>query len=300
VKKNLLIYLFVFFILFGCNKKDDENKNERPKVEVTYDMAFQKDETICALRFDDMKIDTLMIGSNPYISHDGKKLAYTELIDDTRHIIMYDFSTKEKVPVYISNDNNYGAVWSPNNNLLAFNVFKNYKWVTGVVNKENTLFNFITSKIKKNVYSPSWLSDSKRLVVHDLERIYIFDLDGNIIKTFFINDIIEDNSISSATCFIFTPDEKNIIYSAGIDEGFDLAEPLETLFCYNLASKKNKRIAPAGMFCADPVLGPNEQLFFSGSYNIDETLSIYKVTLSGGMPELVVSEASFPSLRIQY
>jgi Tol biopolymer transport system component len=300
MRKNLLIYIFIFFILFGCNKKDEENNVEMIKNEVVYDITFQKNEAICALSFSDMKIDTLMIGSNPSISYDGKKLAYTELTHDKRYVVIYDFAAKQKSPVNISSDNNYGGVWSPDNNLLAFNIFKNYNWAIGVVNKENTVFNFITNKLKKSVYSPSWLSDSKRLAVHDLENIYIFDLDGNILKTFCINDIIGDNSISSATCFIFTPDEKNIIYSAGVDEGFDLDEPLETLFCYNLESKKNKRIAPEGMFCLDPVLGQDGQLFFSGSCHTDEPWSIYRITLNGGTPEVVISEANSPSLRTQY
>ena len=303
MRNNLLAYLFIFFILFGCNKKNDENKNELQKNKdmVTYDIVFQKDEVICALRFEDMKIDTLVMGTDPSISYDGKKLAYTEFgYNNRRHVVIYDFSNKQKTAVNITNDNNYGGVWSPNSKLLAFNIFKNNNWVTGVVNKENTVFNFITSKLKKNVYSPSWLSDSKRIAVHDLEEIYIFDLDGNILDTFSIKNIVEGNTVSSATSFIFTSDEKNIIYSVTVDESFDLDEPLETLFCYNLQTKKNIRIIPEDMFCMNPIfVGSNGQIFFSGSYNNDEHWSIYKISLNGGIPELLLNEASSPSLALQ-
>jgi len=305
MQKNLLACLFMFFTLFGCNKKDDENKSELQKNEVmvTYDIVFQRDEVICTLRFEDMKIDTLVIGNDPYISHDGKKLAYTEFSYNRRHVVIYDFSSKQKTVVDISNDNNYGGVWSPNNKLLAFNIFKDNNWVTGVVNRENTVFNFITGKLKKNVYCPRWLSDSKRIVVHDLEKIYIFDLDGNILDTFSIKDIVEDNAVSSATSFIFTSDEKNIIYSAGVDGSFDVYEPdepMEILFCYNLQTKKNIRIIPEDMFCMNPIfVGSNGQIFFSGSYNNDEHWSIYKISLNGGIPELLLNEASSPSLALQ-
>ena len=293
------VVLLILILLSGCQK--EEKKVDAPaKIEentVSFDLAFQRNDKVCVLKFDDMKIDSTIIGGDPCISSDGKKLAYTDFSNDKRHVTIYNFTTKQKMPVNIPDDNNYGAVWSPDSYLLAFSVFKNRNWCIGVINKENSIFKYITEKLTRGAYSPTWVSDSKRLIVHDLDKIYMFDLDGNILKTFNVEEVARNYSVSSATKFILTSDEKNFIFSAGVDEDGDFEEPPDAIFAYNIETKKITRISPKGIYSADPVLNAKNEILFSGSKSVDEPWSIYKVSLSGGKPELVVKNATAPSVK---
>jgi Tol biopolymer transport system component len=297
--KISFVVLLAFCLFIGCRK--EEKKVEAPadtEVNLTvYDMAFQKDDKVCILKYDDMKIDSTLTGSDPCISPDGKKIAYTDFSNDKRHVTIYNPTTKQQTPVNIPNDNNYGPAWSPDNNLLAFSVFKNHNWYIGVVNKENSIFKFVTDKLTRGAYSPSWSPDSKRLIVQDLDKIYLLDLDGNILKTFEVKEVAKNYSVSSSTKFIYTPDEKSFIYSAGVDEDGDFDEPPEAVFIYDIQNKKIKRLTPKGLYCTDPVLNTKNEVLFSGSKSMDEPCSIYKVSLNGGKPELVIKDASLPSVR---
>ncbi len=303
MSKMISVSVFVFLIvilLFGCQK--DDKKAETPNKEenmISYDLAFQRNDKICIMKFDDKRVDSIIVGSDPALSADGKYVAYTDYSNDKRHVTMLNLTSKQNTPVNISNDNNYGPVWSPDSKLLALSVFKNRNWYIGVVNKENSIFKYITDKLTRGAFSPAWTGDSKRLIVHDLDKIFMFDLDGNVLKTFSVREVAKNYSVSSSTRFTLTPDEKNLIYSAGVDEEGDFEEPPEAIFSYNIENKKITRLSPKGMFCADPVLTANQEILFSGSQGVDQIWSIYKISMNGGKPELVVKDGVLPSVKLK-
>ena len=223
----------------------------------------------------------------------AKRLSkFTELF--TKPFVIYDFNTKLTQPVNVPNDNNFGAMWSPDSYLIALSLFVNKKWVVGVVNQENSIFKYISDKLPNGAYSPTWTWDSKRIVTHDLDKIYILDLDGNILSTYDINEIAEGNSVSSATKFLLTPDEKSIIYTAGVDEDADFDEPPEALFRYDIAAKKNTRLTAKGIYAVYPSLRDNNIIFFAASKSMDEPWSIYSIPATGGNPQLVIKDGTYP------
>jgi len=304
MKKNIVVlFLIIFSFLFIVCKKDEvKNENTITPVEksVKYDLAFERDGMIFVKNFQKNIIDSLFAGFNPALSPDGRYLAFTNYYGSKRHVTLYDFNTKKIIPINIPNDNNYGPTWSPDGKLIAFNIFYNNNWYIAVTNKENTLFRIITDRIKKGTYSPSWISDSKKILVHDLDNIYMVDLDGNVLNKYSINNIARDLLISSQTRFILSSDEKKLFFSAGVDEDSDdFEEPPEAIFYYDFNSKKLNRISPKGLYCADLVLKNDSIIFFSAAKNNEEPFSIYSINIFEKKPILLVKNGSSPCVSVK-
>ena len=301
-KINVVLFLVIFSFLFIVCKKDEiknENKVNNVEESVIYDLAFEKDGMIFVANFQKNILDSLFEGFNPALSPDGHYLAFTDYNGGKRHVTIYDFNTKKRIPINIPNDNNYGPIWSPDGKLIAFNIFYNNNWYIAVANKENTTVRIITDKIKRGTYSPSWFSDSKKLLVHDLDYIYLVDLDGNILKKYFVNDIAKDLLVSSQTRFIMSSDEKKLFFSAGVDEDSDdFDEPPEAIFYYDFNLKKLNRLSPKGLYCAEIILKNDSMLYFYAAKDNEEPFSIYSINIFEKKPILLVKNGSSLSVNI--
>jgi len=228
--------------------------------------------------------------SDPCLSPDGTKLAYTANTKDGGRILkVIDINTKVKIILNTNSNNCYGAVWSPDGKYIAYNVFDaaKSKWSIAVIDAANTMQpNVLTGQLEQS-YMPTWLADSKSVVVQNMDNVFVFDLSGNISATYKISDIARgapglDNNTgpSSADRFVFTADGSKIVFSSEVDEPGGQDGPPNGVFVYDVSSRSTLRLSPKGYFAGGVFIKGNKVLF-TGSKLKSTVSNVYTVDLDG-------------------
>lgn len=289
------IKLLLILILSSCTGLNSEKEG--------FDMAYQEGNKICVIRFETEEKVCFEQVTDPCLSPDGKKLSYTKQAgtsnQSSRSIILADLETGTRTPLKVNNNNFYGAVWSPDGSYIAFSLYDKNEWRIGIINSDNTGFLNLRSPSGNGLFAPAWSSDSQRIIAHDLTTIYIFNLKGEPEEAFNIKHLIgEQIFVSSASRFQFSNGQNSLIFNAAIDEtipGID--EPTEAIFSFDFDSKKCERLTPRGLSCFDPWLDAPDTLYFAAIRDSHFVPSIYKMSLSGSEPILLM-EGSRPSTRV--
>lgn len=280
--------LFLFFlvwtgILFGQSSK-------------SYDFCYNSENGICVYSVRDKK-ETLVIknkeSADPYLSSDGENIAYTSYCNQAksicRQISVMNLSTNKKSILETQNDNCFGPVWSPNGRFIAFSSLRetpgDYNWKVDIFDlKLNKVFP-LTQILKKGCYSPSWSSDSKKVIVQDMDSVYMFDLAGLVTQKYSVKDIdtILVYGISSSTTFLLTDDERKMVFESAVFNENDLfwsGEPPTALFIYDAYTKHTKRLTPKGYSCSSPFISGDKILFNVYSPK-SKNIEIYSIKLDG-------------------
>ena len=188
---NPVDLILIFSILYsGCSQELKKNK---------YDIAYQRFNKIYVKRFSDKKEIFINNGMYPVISSNGNKLAYTKDVDSktdiNRYIVIVDLSTMKETKLNVPYMNNYNASWSPDNLYISFLVSAEDNWHVGIINSDNSNFRIINSESYSNIglVSTTWTNDSKYIIAHNLDIIYKFDLNGNLVDTININKNLGKN-----------------------------------------------------------------------------------------------------------
>ena len=249
----------------------------------TFDYAYMNKMSISVYSFADKKeYPVVSSAMNPAISPDGKKLAYTAMLKNGDRVInVIDLSTKKKIKLNANSNNCYGPVWSPDGKHIAYSVFENSKsnWSIAVIDTNNMKPVIITGKIKEG-FMPAWCNGGKSIAIHDMDKLYVIDMAGNINKTIDLKDFKLSMGTSSADGFVFTADNKHIIYTTSVDEGGRDDGPPSALFCYDAATKTIKRLSPKG-YMANQFAVKGNSVLFSGSKLNARVSNIYSVNIDG-------------------
>ncbi|RZK63385.1 MAG: hypothetical protein EOO95_13595 [Pedobacter sp.] len=227
---------------------------------------------------------------DPAISPDGNKLAYT--VNNTtgnRTIWVADLENKSQLQLHVNSSNYYQAMWSPNGNAIAFNIFNSKNlWKVGVIKADNTGYLILDSASAINVYSPTWKNE-KELVAHDLKNLYTFNVDGKLVESRVIADLIgKDFMIASSNHFFYSEDGTKLIFNAGNSDAPDgLTGPSEAAYILNIASKKIERLSPKGVNVPYIFVTADDRIFYSGSEKPYTQSKIYVSDLKGNIKTLV-------------
>ena len=249
----------------------------------SYDYAYMNKKGICVYSVADKK-EVLITkkGQDPYISPDGKKLAYSSSNDKgDRFIDVVDLNTRRKIILNTQNNNSYGPVWSPDGGLIAYNSFdsKNAKWYIALIDSGNTNLRILTGQIE-NSYVPSWLANSQNVVAQNLDNVYVVNLSGDIIKSYKIADLSKAMGASSSDRFIFTDDNKKIVFSEDVDEPGESDGPPSAVFVYDIANKSTLRLSPKGYFANEVFVKGNKVLFTASKLN-SRVQNVFSVDVNG-------------------
>lgn len=274
----------------------------------SYDYCYSNTKGICVYSVADKK-ELLIVSSNkgtdPCISPDGTKLAYTvNYPNGDRNIAIIDLTTKQKTVLNTESRNCYGPVWSPDGQYVAYNVFNPQKsnWLVAVIDAANTSYKVLTAQLEQS-YMPSWLADSKSVVVQNMDTVFIFDLQGNIITTYKIADmgngvaVLKDSGPSSSDRFIFTSDNRKVVFSSEVNEPGGSDGPPTSVFVYNTESKSALRLCPKGYFAGGVFIKGNKVLFTASKLK-STVQNVYTVDLDGKNFRLLFPNCADISARI--
>lgn len=268
------ITLFIGLLLFSvsCNTNTANKSDNRI-------MAFQKGQSISIYHFSTGKTKELIKGYDPCISPDGKWVAYTASTKGGgRKVKLINTETSEKKDLKVTNQNNYGGVWSPTGEYLAINIFAE-NWDIGIINPNKIDFQRLTSD--KGLYSPTWSHDGKFILAHDLYNLYKFNVNGKLIKQYNLEELSGDRfNFSSATQFYLSSDNQKLIFESAVDETIIGKELPSSIFCYDLTTKEVNRLTPKGLSTYDVWVDKQDNVYFAGFKNTIEPRKIYQTSLT--------------------
>ncbi|WP_025141782.1 PD40 domain-containing protein [Pedobacter jeongneungensis] len=263
----------------------------------SFALAYQDGDKIVATSIDTMKQISFGGATDPAISPDGNKLAYT--FNDSvgnRSIWIADMENKSQAKLQVNSNNYYGASWSADGSNIAFSIFnKNSIWKIGLIKADNSGYIILDSASNISVSGPTWKNE-KEIIAHDLDNLYTFNLTGKLIDTKSINALIGNAYyISSSSIFFYSKDGKKLIFNASNGEVLDgLHDRAEAAYILDVASKKVLPISPKGVHVPFLFVTADDRIFYSGEVKPYTQSKIYVSDLNGNI-KTVVDRGSNPT-----
>ena len=294
--KRLTVVLFVCIAFSGLGNAAEQK------------IAYERNEAIFVTDLDGNRPKKIAQGALPEISPDGTRIAFNTVGDaknrpgPERHIAIADVATsKVTVLPSIPSDNCFGPVWSPDGKQLAFSIMADKAWRLGLVNADGSGFRVVkNAELRPEAFgAPEWARDGKSIFCHDLDNIYQIDLDGNVLKKWELSKFLTDASMNSGDRLSVSPDGKALLMDVDCGseherKNWDGPQPaIEKLDL--TADTAAVRVTGKDDFVWEPFwLNANEFLCIIQKEKENEA-SIYRMSLDGKNPKLLVKHARTPS-----
>jgi TolB protein len=270
-------------------------------------IAYEQGENVFVADVDGKHAKKIAAGALPEISPDGARIAFNTEGDPKnrpgpeRHIAIADVATGMVTVVpNIPSDNCFGPVWSPDGKQLAFSIMADKAWQLGLVNADSSGFRFVkNAELRPEAFgAPEWARDGKSIFCHALDNIYQIDLDGNVLKKWELTKILTDASMNSGDRLSVSPDGKALLMD--VDTGSEHERknwdgPQPAIEKLDLSADKAARVTGKDDYVWEPFwLSANELLCIIQKENENQP-SIYRISLDGKNPKLLVKHARTPS-----
>ena len=271
-------------------------------------IAFEHRENIFVADIDGTHQKKIANGALPEISPDGTRVAFNTEADaktrpgPERHIAVANLSNgKVTVLKDIPSDNCFGPVWSPDGSKLAFSIMADKEWQLGLVNADGSGFHFVkNAALKSDAFgAPEWSRDGKSIFCHDLDNIYQIDLDGNILKKWELSKILTDASMNGGDRLSISPDGKLLLMDVDCGSEHERKNwdgPQPAIEKFDVAGEKAARITGKDDFVWEPFWLSNDEFLCILQKENENEPSIYRMSLDGTNPKLLVKHARTPSV----
>ncbi|WP_316807564.1 hypothetical protein [Pedobacter agri] len=294
-------------VFVSCNSNNNDQAKSSAMLDTvslsgkSFALAYQDGNKIVATSIDTMKQISFGGATDPSISPDGNKLAYT-VSDSTgnRSIWVADMENKSQLQLHADSKNYYGAIWSAYGVRIAFSVLNEKSiWKIGLIKNDNTGFIILDGKSNISVSSPTWKS-ANEIVAHDLNNLYTFNNAGKIIDTKQLKDLIGTNyNIASDNIFFYADQGKTLIFSAYFGAGVpELHGKANAVFAMDVISKVIKQISPVGLHVSNLFVTADDRVFFSGSEKPFTQSRIYASDLKGKI-KILVDKGTNPTATLK-
>lgn len=270
-------------------------------------IAYERDENIFVANVDGTHAKKIADGALPEISPDGARLAFNTVADaktrpgPERHIAIVDVASgKVTVLKDIPSDNCFGPVWSPDGKQLAFSIMADNAWQLGLVNADGSGFRFVkNAELRPEAFgAPEWARDGKSIFCHDLDNLYQIDSEGNVLKKWELSKILTDASMNSGDRLSISPDGNALLMDVDCGSEHERKNwdgPQPAIEKLEITADKAVRVTGKDDFVWEPFwLSANEFLCIIQKEKENEA-SIYRMSLNGKNPKLLVKHARTPS-----
>ena len=271
-------------------------------------IAYNRNGKIFVADVDGTHAKKIAEGSWSVISPDGTRVAFNTDSDaknhpgPERHIAIADVASgKFTVVPNIPSDNCFGPVWSPDGKQLAFSIMTDNAWHLGLVNADGSGFRLVkNAELKPDAFgAPEWARDGKSIFCHDLDNIYHIDLDGNVLKKWELSKILTDASMNSGCRLSISADGNSLLMDVDCGsehERKDWDGPQPAVEKLDLTADKVARISGKDDYVWEPFWLSADEFLCIMQKEKENQPSIYRMSLDGKNPKLVVKHARTPSV----
>jgi TolB protein len=268
-------------------------------------IAFARDSMIWTANADGTEVRKLINGADPNISPDGTKVAFTmspsggkELL---RYIAVADVATgTTKVFKATPSNNSFGPVWSPDGSLILFEIFVENHWRLGLVNADGSEFRFLKMpSLDLGWWSVIWAPDAQSIFCQDLEKIYQFNMDGGLLASWAISKVIPHGDMDSSKRLSVSADGKRLLINVNMDEEASLKDwegPPPAIWLFDIPSAKATRLTPKKSYASDSCWLGDADFLFVDTDKQGKTNSIYRTSIDGWTPRLLIRNAANPTV----
>jgi TolB protein len=292
---RLRFFAFAATVLFSV---------EAPAAGSTRHLCFSRDSGVWIANLDGSGAHKIVTGDDPAISPDGARIAYTETgKGGMRHIALIEVSSGRKVVFRnLPSDNAYGPVWSHDGQRILFNIFTENHWRLGLIGMDGSGFQFVPAPpaITQDLFSPAWADDNS-IFAQDLTNIYQIDLRGEALAQWKISDALPNADMNSNDRIVRSDDGKSFLVDADLNEEGPIKSwegPPPAIFLFDISAGKARRISPAKVYAWDP-FWIDAATYLCNSTIDGRHFGIYKASLSGEKPQLVINNASSVTVSAQ-
>jgi TolB protein len=253
-------------------------------------IAYARGDNIFVADIDGAHQKKIATGACPEISPDGAHVAFNTESDaktrpgPERHIAVADLANS-KVTVLrdIPSANCFGPVWSSDGSQIAFYMMSENDWQIGIVKSDGSGFRFLkkAGPNRNSFWSMSSAPDDRSFFCQDLKYLYQFALDG-----------------SSGDRIEVSPNGRHIIFDADLNEEStrkDWDGPPPGIFLLDLESGSATRVIGKHDFVWEPFWLSNDEFLCIMQKENENEPSIYRMSVDGKNPKLVVKHARTPS-----
>ena len=293
-------YLLVAFLALGTHPLLSEEPGTPQRR-----LVFARDSTIWTANLDGTKIRKLVRGDNPCISRDGSKVAFTmsppEAKEVVRFIAVAEIATgATKVFKETPSNNCFGGIWSPDGSQILFEISVEHHWRLGLIKADGSGFRFFKMPSKDQGYwSTTWAPDAKSIFCQDLDKIYRFNVEGDLVASWEIRKIIPNGDMDSSKRLSVSADGNKLLVNINMDEEVSLKDwegPPPAIWLFDIRSAKATRITPKNSYASDSCWLNDSEFLLVDTDKEGKIDSIYRASIDRWMPRLVIKNAIDPSV----
>ncbi|HWB92281.1 MAG TPA: hypothetical protein VG605_10525 [Puia sp.] len=270
------VYILAILAVCGC----------QPSYKKSYDYCYANGHGLYVGNYGHEPVHVYVNGTDACLSPDGTRIAYTDLgaADRARRIGVFDLEAGKVTLMDTGCHNCYAPVWSPDGNYLVYNAMICTEWGVKCVDKDNLhpMDVAVAHDSSGSFFSPTWSADSRKIAVQNMSGVYIYDLDGKVLRSIPFGQFDTSIQFSSQSSFLLTGKEDKLVFWGSDGSAVAArADAPAAVFVYDLATATTNRISPKGYDCWRPVM-KGDTVFCRGRHGNSLKENTYRMDLDGG------------------